>query len=339
MESVEYQFEKEHLSEYVQLIENIYSEYPLFAEARVADVKRTLNESNPFLQFGTWKSFLLRENGQPVAHISAIVDTRLPSNVGLVGYFDSVEDLISAKEAFRLACKFFLGKGICFVRGPVDLTTWKSFRVSYPEGQPPFLLEPFTRDYYRELFEGYGFKVVQNNISTTGTINQIESKRLERSFDQLQRQGLNFERVKAKDVPNILPQIWKVSQEIFRDSWSFVSVSFDEFVFNLGNSGGQLFLDIACDIHNRVVAFSLTAGDIYVDGRKRTIVKTLGALPDYQKLGVGRALLYSVYSKAKEDGIEELIFSTMRSDNGLARNLTGRTLDIYREYAVYELML
>ena len=98
-------------------------------------------------------------------------------------------------------------------------------------------------------------------------------------------------------------------------------------------------VDVALEGQNRVVAFSLSAQDGYAGERKRVIVKTLGALPGYQKLGIGRALLYSVYFKAKEDGVEEIIFSTMRSDNGLARNLSGRTLNIYREYAVYELML
>lgn len=340
MESVEYQFEKEHLSEYVQLIREVYSGYPLFAEARVSDVQRTLNKGNPFLQFGTWKSFLLRDNGQPVTHISAIIDTRMPSSVGLVGYFDSLDDPVFAKEAFRLASGFLAGKGVRIVRGPVDLTTWKSFRVSYPERHPPFVLEPFTRSYYRDLFEGYGFTVAQNNISTAGMIDQIDSERFEASYDQLQKQGLTFERAETRDLPSLLPGIWRVSQETFRDSWSFVPVSFDEFIYNFGVSGDQsFFVDIVREGQNRVVAFSFGALDRYAGGRKRVIVKTLGALPGYQKLGIGRALFYLIYLTAKQDGIEEIIFSTMRSDNGIIRNLTGRALDVYREYTVYELTL
>jgi len=340
MEFVEYQFEKKYLSEYTQLIQDIYFAYPMFVKARVSEVQKALNKDNPFLKFGTWKNFLIKDKGKSVSHISAIIDSRMPSGVGLVGYFDSKESCSYAKEAFKLAGDFLSSKGIHFVRGPVDLTTWKSFRVSYPEGQPPFLLEPFTRGYYRKLFEDHGFKVVQKNISTTGTLNQMEVEKFEKSYNQLQKQGLNFCQVQTKDVPNILPQIWKISNEIFRDSWSFVSVGFDEFIFNLSNSDNQpLSLDIACDGHNKVVAFSLSARDSYAGERKRVVVKTLGALSDYQKLGIGRALLYSVYSRAREDGIEELIFSTMRLDNGLARNLAGRTLDVYREYAVYELML
>jgi hypothetical protein len=340
MEFVEYQFEKEHLSEYAQLIRDIYFEHSLFAEARVSDAQRTLNEDNPFLQFGMWRSFLVRDKGRPVAHISAIVDNRMPSGVGFVGYFDSQNDLAFAKESFRLASEFLFGKGVRFVRGPVDLTTWKSFRVSYPECHPPFLLEPFTRGYYRDLFEGCGFEVAQNNMSTVGTIDQIDFERFEATYDQLQKQGLTFERAEDKYLPNLLPQIWQVSQETFRNSWSFVPVSFNEFVYNLGASGNQsLFVDIAREGQCKIVALSLSARDSYTSEKKRVIVKTLGALPGYQKFGIGRALLYLGYLKAKQDGIEEIIFSTMRSDNGIIRNLTGRELDVYREYAVYEIKL
>lgn len=339
MESVEYQFEDEHFSGYVQLIRDVYPKYPLFAETRIADAKRAFNKANPFLRFGTWKNFLLCDKGKPIVHVSAIIDSRLPPGVGLVGYFDSLDDLTSAQEAFRLANGFLADKGIRFVRGPVDLTTWKSFRVSYPEHHQPFYLEPFTRGFYKNLFEGYGFTVAQNNISTAGMIGQINFLKFEESYNQLQQQGLTFDQVQARDLPGFLSAIWQISQETFRDSWSFVPISFDEFIYNLGISNDQsLVVNIARE-GQRVVAFCLSAQDRYTDGRKRVIVKTLGALPGYQKFGIGRALLYMVYLKAKQDGIEEIIFSTMRSDNGLARNLSGRELEVYREYAVYELKL
>ncbi len=340
MESVEYQFEKARFGEYAQLIRDIYSGYPLFAEARVADAQRALSSDNPFLKFGSWRNFFLCDKGRPVTHISAISDSRLPPGVGLVGYFDSLNEPVYAKEAVRLATEFLSGKGLRCVRGPVDLTTWKGFRVAYPEDQPPFLLEPFTRGYYRNLFECCGFVVAQNNVSTAGAIGQINFERFEATYDQLQQQGLIFERAAARDLPSLLPEIWRVSTETFRDSWSFVPVPFDEFIYNLGTPGDQpLWVDIARDEQNKVVAFSLSAQDGYAGKRKRVVVKTLGALPGYQKLGIGRALLYMAYLRAKQDGIEDIIFSTMRSDNGIIRNLTGRALDVYREYAVYELKL
>jgi GNAT superfamily N-acetyltransferase len=322
MEFSEYQFEGEHLSGYAQLIRDVYAGQPLFAEARVADMQRALCQDNPFLRFGTWRSFLLRDKGRPAAHISAIIDSRLPPGIGLVGFFDSINDSAFANEAFRLAVEFLAIKGVRFVRGPVDLTTWKGFRVSYPERHPPFLLEPFTRGYYRDLFKGYGFTVAQNNISTIGAIDRADVRRFEASYEELQKQGWVFERVEARDLLGLLPGIWQISTETFKESWSFVPVSAEEFLYNFGMSGNpSLFVDIAREEQNKVVAFSLSARDGFAGDRKRVVVKTLGALPGYQKSGVGRALLYMVHARAKQEGMDEVIFSTMRSDNAFELKL------------------
>ena len=79
--------------------------------------------------------------------------------------------------------------------------------------------------------------------------------------------------------------------------------------------------------------------DFYSKTEKRLVLKTMGVLPEYQKLGIGSALFYLVYRRAKEENISKFIFSTMRQDNVGIKELTAHAKDVYRKYAVYELNL
>jgi len=340
MQIVDYAYEEKYIAEYAELIKNIYETQPIFAKSKAYEVSKMFNRNNPFLRFGTWRNFLIKDKGNSVAHISAIIDRRLPPDIGLVGYFDTVNEAIYADKAFDTASEFLTKNKKKVIRGPVNLTTWQSFRVSYPEKNPPFLLEPFTRSYYRNLFEDYGFKRAQNNISTIQRIDQANFDKYEQEHKKLKEQGFIFDAIDSKSLSNSLPEIYDLVIKTFRDSWSFVKISFEEFVYNfLSPKITTSLLYIARDKNKKAVAFFLGALDAYSGNHKRIILKTMGVLLEYQRLGIARALFYLVYLRGKQENVSELIFSTMRTDNETIRNITGRTHNIYREYNVYEMVI
>jgi GNAT superfamily N-acetyltransferase len=340
MQIVEYTIEDKYVAGYTELIKNIYETYSLFAKSKIHEVERMLNKDNPFLRFGIWRNFLIKEEGNPVAHISTIIDKRLPSDVGLLGYFDTVNETLYADKAFDVAIEFLTKNQRKIIRGPVNLTTWQGFRVSYPERNPPFLLESFTRSYYRDLFENYGFKAAQKNISTIQKINQTNFDKYEPEYKNLKEQGFVFDTVDNKNLLSSLREIYSLIIGTFRDSWSFVRISLEEFIYNfLYFKTSASLLYIARDKNKKAVAFFLGALDAYSGNYKRIILKTMGVLPEYQRLGIAHALFYLVYLKGKEENASEFIFSTMRTDNEAIRDITGRTHHIYREYNVYEMAI
>jgi hypothetical protein len=95
-----------------------------------------------------------------------------------------------ANKALDVVIEFLTKNQRKIIRGPVNLTTWQGFRVSYPEIDPPFLLEPFTRSYYRDLFENYGFKTAQKNVSTIQKIDQTNFDKYEPEYKNLKDSSL-----------------------------------------------------------------------------------------------------------------------------------------------------
>ena len=339
MQVIDYTFEKIYIDLYAKLVGDIYRAHPFFARSRSNAARRMFDKNNPFLRFGAWKNYLIMERGRPVAHISAVLDKRLLSSIGLVGYFDAVKEPEYANKAFDAARGYLAGRKKKLIRGPVDLTTWNNFRVSYPENKRPFILEPFTRGYYRDLFEGYGFQIVQSNISTIVKTGRSGLSAYRPMYASLQKEGFVFEAVDDKDLSRSLPEIYKLAAATFKDTWCFVKISFEEFLYDFQGSAAPYLLYLARNKKGKAVAFFLGASDVCPGGKRRIILKTMGVLQEYQKLGIARALFYLAYLKAKEENASELIFSTMRSDNEKIRGLTGSAQSIYRRYCVYEMAI
>ena len=89
MRLIDYENDNGCIDKYAGLIKHVYRSYPLFAERRARQARNMLSNDNPFLHYGSRRNFLITENGKAAAHISAIIDSRMPSRIGLLGCFDS----------------------------------------------------------------------------------------------------------------------------------------------------------------------------------------------------------------------------------------------------------
>lgn len=341
MDVIRYQNESEYLYAYFGLIREIYVQYPSFIETKLKDAKRNFDQDNPFLKHGNYSNYLLFHKEKPVANISAIMDNRLPAHIGFIGCFESLNNKEFARHIFDETKKFLVKHNKKLIHGPIDLTTWQSFRVSYPEDHPPFFIEPFTRGYYRDLFRGYGFKVAQQNLSTIEEVEKTGFNMFEEDLRRLEREDMIFESMNQKSFPHIMHDIYELTKDIFRDTWSFVSIGFNEFEYNVRDIAAMLDMDFVYLVRNQEklpIAFCFCIPDVYSKDVKRVVLKTIGVLPKYQGMGIGKALLYLLYRTALEKNVSQFIVSTMRSDNKRMRNLT-RSCNIYREYEAYELTL
>ena len=148
------------------LAAEVYGSHPGYAASRAATMARAVDRRNPFFRYGEYTGFLAYDGDRPVAHAAAIIDRRIESSIGLLGFFESLSTGGYAERVVSEVISALIERGVQTIRGPVDLNTWNGFRVSYPEDEPPFLLEPFTRGYYRHIFADLGFTVAQRNVST-----------------------------------------------------------------------------------------------------------------------------------------------------------------------------
>jgi len=340
MRIVSYTDSGRHLNSLATLINEVYRDYPEYAESRARMIAKALAPTNPFLKYGDIQGFLAYSGSRLVAHACAIVDRRLPG-IGLIGFFGSFSESAYGEAVLQEAIGCLTSQGVSTIRGPVDLTTWHGFRLSYQEEEPPFFLEPFTRTYYRSFFQDLGFSVAQHNTSTIHTADQVGFDRFGVNFETLQADGFVFDKVGENQLFAVLPLLHKLVINCFADTWSFVPISFEEFEYGFADPSqpySETLVHVAHTPAGEPVGFCFGALDSLCKVR-RAIVKTVAVVPMERRLEVARALLYCIYEAARERGASDFILSTMRDDNKGVRALTAGTRRTYRQYEVYELEL
>ncbi len=329
----------EYLSGFETLTAEVYSSYPEYAAGRAASMARAVDRRNPFFRHGDYWGFLAYADGRPVAHAAAVLDRRVQPSTGFLGFFESLPDSGYAKGVVHEVVAALRERGVHEVRGPVDLTTWNGFRVSYPDDAPPFLLEPFTKGYYRSMFNESGFSVAHSSLTTLHSPDDVGFDRFKGNFETLRAEGFTFTLAARETMPSLLRDVHSMAVECFSDTWSFVPISFPEFEYGTGNlsqSMKRLLLLVAYSPSGGPVGFCLGALDD-VAGRRRAVVKTVAAAPGRQRLKIARALFFQFFEAAMEHGATEFILSTMRDDNMRIRALTAGRRTVYRRYEAYEL--
>lgn len=336
----QYSNETEYVNLYGKLLERLYKEHTDYVAWRFAEFKRNINNDNPFLEHGIFQNFIFVEKGEPVAHISVMLNNHLPQEVGLIGYFDCINDLTIAREVFGTAVQFLREHGKKIIRGPIQFTTWQSFRIACSGGGLPFLTEPYNLEYYKNLFEDFGFSAVQNSITRARDISKDGISMDGADYRTLLSEGFSFERVSAKTATLAMCEIYAITSASFRDTLSFTGISFEEFEYQYRGIEKMVDESVIFIVRNPeglAIAFCFTVPDLFNKIQKSLVIKTMGVLPKYQDRGVGRALLYIVELIGVREGFTRFLYSTMRVDNKKIQSMTSGTKDILRSYSVYEL--
>ena len=341
MEIRTYTNEAQSVQKFAALVREIYSGVPYHADAVISQFLRHIDASSPSTEFSQFQNFLLCDGDKPLAHAIAIIDRRL-SGVGLVGYFECLNNENYAKKILDEVKKFFVSRNIHTIRGPVNFSTWSTFRFGLSEQKPPFFTEPFSREYYAELFHSFGFEPVQYNITQLSALPESNSEDLKKA----ENDGFQFEFLSKDNFNEILGDIYPVASASFSDTWSFVPISRDEFFYLYRGFEPRAADCIVVSVRNREgkpVGFCFAVPDLYHPADNSLVAKSMGVLPEYQGHGIAKALFALVYKTAKERGFTKIYYSTMRVDNDAIKKITAaggeKENEPFRRYAVYEMQI
>jgi GNAT superfamily N-acetyltransferase len=328
------------IEDFTVLVKDLYKDFPNVINSKISEYTRSLSKENPFFLHGKAQAFFLFDNDVIVGHIVATYDNR-QNGIGVIGFFECKDNIIYAKELFKNAEAFLKDCGVRECHGPINMTVWQNFRVSYPEDKDPFLFEPFTRQYFRDLFLSNGFIIDHENITTTDTLDNTVIKDYEVLYKGFLEQGYVYESINEKNLKKSISDIYNLTCDIFSDAYSFYKISLQEFIFNTEkymDTKNNPYTFILKNPEGDPIGFFFADVDRYSKDRNRVVLKTMGVLSKYRGMGLGSTMLYFVYDQARKAGANELIFSTMAIDNKRVLSITDTDggLPIYRKYEVYK---
>ena len=328
---------------------------------------KQLSYDNEFFKYGTIKNFLAFENNAVVGRISAIVNTKATEknqSIGFLGFFECIEDYSITSSLLEEAVKYFHKQGIKIIRGPINFSTWHTYRfMTKGFEQSPFFLEPFNPTYYPHYFEKYGFKKAMGYCSNLLETPDHQIQIAEEKSERFLASGYTIRHIDMSQLQQELQLLYELSTQSFADAWGFTEISFSEFS-NLYDGFHMLiepeFVLFAYDSRKKPVGFvfampnyaepirrmngktNILAKLKFLQARHKVdtfMVKTIGIIPEARQHGIGSILLGQVHKIAKKRGYSKVIYALMRSNNVVIRKMSDRGGNVFKEYAVYELKL
>jgi len=323
---------------------------------------------HPFYEHNEVQTFVARRDGEVCGRIAAIVNRvhieRNGERRGFFGFFECVDDRDVAQGLFDAARAWLAERDLFAMRGPANPSQnyTVGLLVSAFDQSPTFMMT-YNPPYYESLIEGYGFHKAQDLYSYWGHVDMLPKihERLAPISEQIvEHLGLVIRPLDRAHFERDVMTFLDVYNRSLVNTWGFVPMS-DAEIGHMAKGLRWLMvpeLALAAEVDGRVIGavFGLPNYNPrirQIDGRlfpfgftrllrnkpaiKKIRLISTNVLPEYQRLGVGLALLSALVPIALDWGLQEAEFSWVLESNSLSRgSLEKGGAKIDKTYRVYD---
>lgn len=323
----------EEAESYLGMVKHNYSHLHGF-DLYLSDLKNALTFSitSPDQQC---RCVNIYKEGSLLAHVGLIEDKRLSHGGAFFGFFETVRD----KKVFTLLweelLEFAQQRGVSSLMGPVNGSIWHQYRIVKEQTEHlPFISEPYSMPYYYDYLKAVKpAKEVNYYSGKRSGFEKIKSA-TKPSYDSINRKGITIEKLESINK-KMIRSVLKFSKKVFNESWGYFDLNEDEFV-QLYNKAkitkyvSSLYI-IRCG--SELIGYCTVLKD-----EDTIIMKTLAILPEWQRKGLGNAMVYKVHDDASDMGISNIIYALIREENKV-KYFPKDDAEIIREYACFRYIL
>jgi GNAT superfamily N-acetyltransferase len=241
--------------------------------------------------------------------------------VGRIGEFEADGERAAAIVLVR-ASEQLAAQGCTLAVGPIDGSTWHSYRFVTERGaEPPFFLEPHNPEEWPAYFRAAGFEPLAHYTSALDRGLEIRDPKAHEIEQRLASRGV---RIRPLDLQRFEPEmraIHRVSLASFASNFLYSPIGEEEFVAMYAPLREMIDPAIVfiAEHDGRVAGFVFGLPDLLRPKRglpaDTMIVKTLARDPDARYAGLGGVLLERCRSAAHERGYTRGIHALMYDEN------------------------
>jgi GNAT superfamily N-acetyltransferase len=289
------------------------------------------------------ETIVVRRSGAVVGTCSCWWRTTPPledARTGFIGHYNA-QDAVAGAEVLSAACDILSRAGCKLAIGPINGSTWHSYRFIVDRGsEPAFFLEPDTRDDWPAHWAGCGFFPLATYSSAVVECLEVEPPAIDRAARRLASSGVSIRSLNTSRADEELRKLCALSQISFRRNFLYSPADCDEFrqqyVALLPMVRPELVL--LAERRGDVVGFAFAVPDVLQMRRTGStdtvILKTLAAHPNLEGAGLGGVLVARVHRQAHEGGYRRVIHALMHDENR-SRRLSDRFARPIRRYALF----
>lgn len=316
------------LEVYGELLEKIYD--PETAATKRRELPSLCYSGNVFVLF---------ENKVPISTCTLFINetaSGVLKNSAFVGFFETVTT--KCEELFRSMEEFAISRGIERLIGPVNGSTWETYRYMEPSDHPLFLTESYHPAMYPEIWKKNGFEPMSAYWSALDLTMDDQDEKTKSRLSFFQKMGIQVRTIDLDRYEEELQKIHAFSAKAFADNFLYTPIPLDRFkekYLPLKELIDPAFVILLEDSKKELVGLNFCLPNKFNTNKKQLIVKTLARslAPEYRGLGLVLSTLFM--KAAKSQGYESVVHAFMHEKNistNISKNFNGQ---IIRKYLVY----
>ncbi len=257
-----------------------------------------------------------------------------------IGSYECTHNATLAKVLLDSAKLEAKDLGFEYLIGPMEGSTWNSYRFSLHNNYPNFFMEPYHHDYYAAQFEEEGFDVIGTYASMLSSELTSDLKSQKDIEEKAKEIGTIFRQMNADDFEAEIRRIGEFSIDSFQDNFLYTPISIDEFATKYIPLKAYMkpeLIWLAEDVNGKVDALAFAIPDYFDPTGKTFIIKTLARRQNSPLKGVGSYLADKVTESARGLGFTKVIHALMLTDNAsvkISGDFAGKAYKSYHLYGV-----
>ena len=254
-----------------------------------------------------------------------------------IGSYECIADMTISKQLIDKAKQIARSKGCSWLIGPMEGSTWQSYRFSNSPTEKPFFMEPYHHQYYNEQFEYAGLYPIahyHSNLDSKIYTDETTIKQYESSFES---KGIRVRSINMKNLENELYKIGQLSNKGFKDNFLFTPMPPSLFTKKYLSLQNHINPELICllEQNEKIIAFVFAIED-YLDTTASTmIIKSVVKDPNVDLPELGRYLSAKINRIALDNQYNQTIHALMINDN-VSKKISGNmSAKSYKTYSLY----
>ncbi|MGB9807603.1 MAG: GNAT family N-acetyltransferase [Thermosulfidibacteraceae bacterium] len=358
---------KKELIEFIKVPWRIYKGDKHWVPPIVADQIQVLStDKNPFFRHGEAELFIAYDSqALPIGRIAAIYDTFYKKyrgeNIGLFGYFESIDDIDVARSLFSVAEDWLKSKGVSKIIGPFNLSIHNEVGVLVDGfDKPPIFMTTYNKPYYQRLLEESGYTKEKDLLAYwIDVYNRNHDKLFKLAERVMRNQCYRIRKANMRKFDEEIGNFIKIYNSAWMDNWGFIPLNdeeakfmakrlkplVDEDIIAFAEHSGEV---VGCilSIADYNFVFKKMNGSLFPFGivkfflYRRHIpwarVMALGVLKEHRFKGIESALIAYVLKNGLRKGFYGAELSWTLEDNIAVNNLIEKFGGVrYKVFRVY----
>ncbi len=255
-----------------------------------------------------------------------------------IGHYECVEDPAISHELLQFAKQKAAALGADYLIGPMNGSSWHTYRFADDHDQPQFFTETYHHLYYHAQFKQLGFEKIAHYESHIKHSLKVDEQLYQKLEAHLTQAGVRIRQINMDQLEDEMYRVCAFCLKAFQSNFLFTAIEPKVFVKKycaMAPWMNPAFILFAENEAGELLGLMLCFENHYAQDHRQLILKTVARSADPAYRGLGTFLQLSTIKAAEKAGIKSTIHAFMAQQNASKRISDELGYKPYRTYSLY----